>query len=293
MKLLHLLETQSEKILDRTILRPDVAKMLVRSTPRKNLSFEVALAEHCNLNCAWCNHFSPVAKPELADLEETSRDFERLSSLFQGRAQEIRLLGGEPLLHPQLPDFLKMARNAFPTANIVIVTNGILLPRQTEEFWTVCEKNQITISPTRYPVKCDYSAIEKCCRQYHVKYRNFSIMPKSLKYMFRTPLDKEGRQNEIYRFLTCPLANTCIYLSHGRLYTCPTIANVRHLNHYFGTEFEVLPEDSIDIHSAASGEEILNFLATPVPFCRYCMSKKPKHFLPWRRTKKDIFEWVE
>ena len=45
-----------------------------RHTPRTEISFEVALAEHCNLRCAGCDHFSPIAEPEFADIKEFERD---------------------------------------------------------------------------------------------------------------------------------------------------------------------------------------------------------------------------
>lgn len=66
---------------------------MIHCLSRANLSFEIALAEHCNLNCAGCDHFSPLAKPEYADLESMTRDFARLSKLFHGCAEEIHLLG--------------------------------------------------------------------------------------------------------------------------------------------------------------------------------------------------------
>ena len=109
-----------------------------RHTPRSDISFEVALAEHCNLRCAGCDHFSPIAEPEFADIKEFERDFSRLSELFNGQAQEIHLLGGEPLLNPDIVLFLQVARKSFPQAIIDITTNGLLLKQMSEEFWTAC-----------------------------------------------------------------------------------------------------------------------------------------------------------
>ena len=38
---------------------------------------EFHLADHCNLNCAGCMHFSPYADHRLADIESVRRDFVR------------------------------------------------------------------------------------------------------------------------------------------------------------------------------------------------------------------------
>lgn len=271
-----------------------VMDAMARSTPKAMLNFEVALAQHCNLNCAYCDHFSPIAEPELADFDETARDFARLSELFDGRAKEIHLLGGEPLLHPDIIRFLKMARENFPKANINIVTNGIKLPAQPEEFWLACRDNSITICPTKYPISFDYDAMEERARQYQVKYQYFGGVSEKMSRMFIfTPLDPDSKCDGTRSFLRCLHANSKIYLEHGRLYTCPVAPTAHHLNRYFGTDFELLPEDSIDIYEASSAREILEFLARPIPFCRYCMTRKTKRGVPWRRSKKDIEEWIE
>ena len=38
--------------------------------------------------------------------------------------------------------------------------------------------------------------------------------------------------------------------------------------------------------------KILEFLAKPIPFCRYCMVDKVKRGLLWETSKKDIKEWT-
>ena len=260
--------------------------------PRAQLSFEVAIAEHCNLNCRGCDHFSPLAEPELADLEETSRDFARLAELFENRINEIHLLGGEPLLHPQLTDFFEAARKYFPNAVIDMTTNGIDLLKKEDSFWESCKKNRIIIRPTKYPISLDYDAIEQKAAQFGVDYRYFGNTGTIVKTLNCFPLDLEGTQNGGRNFLLCHRANNCVYLQHGRLYTCTVAPTIGHFNKYFGTNLKLLPEDSIDIYEAQSAQEILEFLAKPIPFCRYCMVDKVKRGLLWETSKKDIKEWT-
>ena len=124
--------------------------------PYGELFFEVHLAEHCNLNCAGCNHFSPLAEPEFTDPATLDKDFARLASLFGEKMSHINLLGGEPLLHPSLNECMQIARRHFPKTRITLVTNGLLLTRQKDEFWQTCRENQITIQVTRYPIKLDF-----------------------------------------------------------------------------------------------------------------------------------------
>jgi sulfatase maturation enzyme AslB (radical SAM superfamily) len=79
----------------------------------KLLRFGVNLTEHCNLNCAYCGAFSPLAKESFYSVETFRNDCERLSRLTGGKILEVALAGGEPLLHPAVTDFLTIARSNF------------------------------------------------------------------------------------------------------------------------------------------------------------------------------------
>jgi hypothetical protein len=50
--------------------------------------------------------------------------------------------------------------------------------------------------------------------------------------------------------------------------------------------------DTVDIHKVRSGQEILEFVAKPVPFCRFCDVKRRTYDNPWRTSKREISEWV-
>lgn len=66
--------------------------------------FEIHLVEHCNLKCKACDNYSSIAEEEYLDIENFENDMKRMRELFSG-IQLIRLLGGEPLLHPNLISF--------------------------------------------------------------------------------------------------------------------------------------------------------------------------------------------
>jgi uncharacterized radical SAM superfamily Fe-S cluster-containing enzyme len=103
-------------------------KKLVKITALE--SVDIYIAEHCNLGCYSCNHFSPIAEPEFANLESVDRDLARLAELSSGNIGSIMLVGGEPLLNPELPEFMRIARQHFPKSRIQTITNGFLLLAQ-------------------------------------------------------------------------------------------------------------------------------------------------------------------
>ncbi len=80
---------------------------------RKLLRFNVDIVKHCNLNCVGCGHFSPLASIEFLSPIEFEMDCKRLAFLTEGIIERIELMGGEPLLHPRILDFMQISRHYF------------------------------------------------------------------------------------------------------------------------------------------------------------------------------------
>lgn len=142
-------------------------KQIMEHKPRNLLRFNVDLTDHCNLNCNGCGHFSPIANEKYLDPISFEKDCKRLSELTNGKVERIELMGGEPLLHPQLIDIICIARKYFE-GKITIMTNGVLLLKQSDIFWTTCRNNKIDIDMTVYPIKIDVENIKKKAEQFNV-----------------------------------------------------------------------------------------------------------------------------
>jgi sulfatase maturation enzyme AslB (radical SAM superfamily) len=127
------------------------------------------ITRHCNLNCKYCQAFSPIAEERYVDKASYVRDFTRLSELTGGKIERIHIQGGEPLLHPELLDLLRETRRLFKGSLIFLVTNGILLPKQTEYFWRTCKKENILVYVSHYPINIHYESLKKAADKYGVK----------------------------------------------------------------------------------------------------------------------------
>jgi len=260
--------------------------------PNEHLQFDVHLAEHCNVNCAGCNHFSPLAEPEFTDLSVLNKDFARLAEIFGRKVRYVNLMGGEPLLHPQINDCLRAARRHFTKSTLNVVTNGLLVSSQKEDFWQTCRENQIIIFISRYPIKLDFDKISATANKNLVELKFYGRTQEEMRNFRRVPLDLSGQQNKDLSFVMCNRANACIALNNGRLFTCQTAAYIEHFNKFFQQNLALSPNDYIDIYKAQSAEEILNFLANPIPFCRFCNLKGKLDDLGWRTSEKNMAEWV-
>jgi len=226
---------------------------------------EFHLADHCNLNCAGCMHFSPFADHRLADIESVRRDLARLKALFSN-IRHIRLMGGEPLLHPDAAAFVRLAREMFPKSKITFVTNGLkLLDAQDEAVASVLaslREQDVGLDWTLYPpLEKRKDEIIARCQESGMRLR----ISENNSFMAR--MRPEGGVSPADSFRWCRRLLYCPILDNGRIYLCAQSHYVRYYNRAAGTS--VVEDDGLDIHSA-SAREILLYLMRPSKACAYC-----------------------
>ena len=86
----------------------------------------IEITNICNLNCSFC---SKVEKPKRT---MTKEEFTHILSEIKPYTDNIYLhVKGEPLLHPNLIDFLHIAEEYDMKVNIT--TNGVLFPKKVDE----------------------------------------------------------------------------------------------------------------------------------------------------------------
>ncbi|GHV12732.1 UDP pyrophosphate phosphatase [Spirochaetia bacterium] len=254
-------------------------------------SVDICVAEHCNLGCYSCNHFSQLAEPEFADLATTERDLKRLSELSDGNIPIIYLVGGEPLLNPNLPEFMRVARNCFFKSRVQIITNGLLLLAQKDIFWESAKRYNIVMTPTKYP-GIEWEKIEKRAQEFGYKFDYVDFTNTSEKVSRKFCLDLSGNQNPKESFKQCCMAACTVALQNGRIATCSFVFNMRHFNQYFNKNIPVTESDSIDIYKVKTMQEIVDFVNNPIPLCRFCKSMGEEIVGGWRRSENAIEEWT-
>jgi len=261
--------------------------------PQTNLkSIAIHLVNHCNLKCWGCDHFAPLAEKYFESIETFEKDIKQFAKISKAELEILKLMGGEPLLHPEIIKFMEISRKYLPKTKIEIVTNAILLTSQKEEFWQACKKYNITIVITKYPLKTNYEKAQQIANLYGVNFEFYGKTGEFLKTSYHIPLKLDGNEPAEWNFKNCFHANNCIFLKKGKLYTCTVAPNIEHFNKYFGYNIPLDENDGIDIHKAKNIKEILEFLAKPIPFCKYCDVKNRTFGHPWGLSKKDFKEWT-
>ena len=262
--------------------------------PKKNLDeISIDICSSCNLNCRGCDHFSPLAEYSVYDLAQFEKDIKRLSELSNKNIGIIKLMGGEPLLNPDILQYCNIVRKFFPNTDIRIVSNGILIDKQVPEFYMKIRELNVIIEYTNYPINLNYSKFDEISERYGICIRTFSRNHETLKTSYKVPLDLNGKQDIYSNFLNCFHASNCLFLKNGKLYTCTVAPNIEYFNKYFHKNIPLSKKDGIDIYKAKNIEKVLKFLAKPIPFCKYCNVNRRTFNNKWGISNRDISEWIE
>lgn len=233
---------------------------------------EMHLSDMCNLNCRGCTHFSPLFHRVDADFASRMDDVKRLA----GKVSHImvfRLLGGEPFLNPEVGAYAEGIRKLLPWTRLDIVTNGLLVPKLSNEVLESLHYAEVVVDITEYPPTHEIvDEITKKLDDSGVKYTIGRLEGKSC---FNKPLElvPSGKYPQ-----KC-ISTGCVNLYKGKISRCPTLMYAFKLNETFGAQ---LPTEGImNLDDAPSGTVLLKKLGETVPLCAHCVENP----MPWGRCE--------
>ena len=250
------------------------------------LYLETHAADTCNLKCRGCMHFSNIAvHPNYPDLREFDRDFKRLSELFSN-IFIIRLMGGEPLLNRELGSCVKIVRHHFPAAELRIVTNGLLIPRQPDELWEVLRECHVSMDISPYPPTMQM--IGELTARLDAEHIPYGTIAEELQD-FRKSLTLTPSHDPEKAVRLCQ-SSRCHFLRNGKIAKCPLPLLICDFNNAF--HCSISSEDIFDIYKEASGIELREKLERHADMCRYCPDKAA--FIPWQKTEHNacMEDWI-
>lgn len=239
-------------------------------------TLELNITHHCNLSCRACGHLSPTLRKYNMPATKILEDLTILAEFYQ--TEHVRLLGGEPLLHPNLMDIIEAVRSSGISKRVRIVTNGVLLWRMTDSFWERVDEVHISI----YPGK-DMSAEKLDLCKDKAKSHDVDLRLLYFDY-FRESYSEIGTKDKalvqrIYN--TCLMAHQwCCYNVHeGYFFKCPESIFLPRLR----TEDDFADPfiDGIKIKDSPTfGKDLLAYLKSPEPLasCKYCLGSVGKLF---------------
>jgi len=273
----------------------------IKPRPIEEMTFEVSLADHCNLSCQMCDHYSQLSPEWFVDIDTFERDMKQMGKIFNHTIGAITLVGGEPALHKDIIKCMEITRREFPDGELILLTNGLLLLGLEDSpignIWESCKRLNFYITVTVYPIKFDYKLLEEKAKEYGIALAMSSNihadeLTKTAKIMDKHTMNL-SRDAEVTGFASCAYFNKFNVLREGRFYMCPVSAHVNIFNDHFNQSLILEETDSLDIYNVECWTEFAEFAAKRVPFCGYCDLKNWRPHSQWRSSTKEIDEYID
>jgi hypothetical protein len=251
---------------------------------------EYPVVEHCNLSCAHCDHASPLLPAQCADVDQYRRDLTSLARVLE--AEEFSLIGGEPLLHPDLLSLLRIARQSRIAQGITLVTNGTLLHTAPAEMWTLIDKVRISVYP-RAAVRFSQEELSQLCARHGVKlvWRDVDSFRQTL---LNTKIEEAAVVQRIYE--RCFIAHVwrCYTIYKGRFYKCAPAPFMSARLHLKGVTFDnhddgVAIEGNADLCGALEA-----YLSSeqPLKACSYCLGTSGAEYPHQQLNKRERIDAI-
>lgn len=270
---------------------------ILASTVRRQIkNLEMHVVHSCNLACESCSHYSNQGHKGIVSLDEAEQWMRSWSERLDPAV--FILLGGEPTIHPKLPEFVTLARKYWPQSKLRLITNGFFLHRHPTlpAVLSADRDAEIRISlhhdapeyrekvapvlkllrgwEREYGIRVDYRG---SYRQWTRRYRGFGAKMEPY---------EDGRPRRSWE--VCP-AKHCLQLFERKIWKCSPLAYLRlqdekyHLSAQWEPYLRYAP-----LEPECSEEELQSFLAREEEACCGMCPANPEKFvlplpLPGRR----------
>ena len=234
-------------------------------------ALEYSVSYHCNLRCAGCSHLSPFSQKKFPSLESFCDDIRKLSERLH--ASEMRLLGGEPLLNPEISTYIKEAKESGIADIVTITTNGLLLHKMNDDFWGNADVVSITVYPGCEPKEKSIKIFKKRASESNTR------LELNSKSVFRAtivtePHPKDWITDMIFRTCKNVHASHCHMIHEGKLYKCAVPPFLPEYLLKLERDGYDPANDAFDIHNSSNiYSDLKRFLMSQrtIDACRFCL----------------------
>lgn len=233
-------------------------------------SIEYSVAYHCNSKCSGCSHLSPFSGRCFPPVLEFSADINRLSKVLH--ADVIRLLGGEPLLNPDINQFIKIAGESGIADHVMVTTNGSLLHKMDDEFWKNVDYVLVSCYPDTW-LKENLTVLRERARFFNTKLW-FHVLETFRTTIVTKPHPKDWITGIIFR--TCRDVHLfhCHMIHEGKLYKCAVPPFLPEYLSKMQTHVYDPEHDAFDLYGAKDIFKRLKAFLTSsrtMEACRFCL----------------------
>lgn len=256
-------------------------------------AFELHVVEHCNLRCVHCCNMSPYVADKMLSLTEIEAQCRTMARYLD--VDVFKIMGGEPLLHPEMTAILGMLRETGISDTIRLFTNGLLLHRMTDDFWRALD--HLTISSySSAPVKPEHLRLaEDKAREFDVVL-NVKPVDRFSEVMAGERRESVAATQAVYE--ACWLRHRCLVVRGGVFYKCTRAAYQRDFRERLdvkGRELDALPEpgdDGVALDALDFEDRLLAYLNADqaLSACRYCHGSSGPLVAHAQLSRRDVRE---
>lgn len=239
-----------------------------------NLEYlEYHVIHGCNLKCQGCSHFSHVLKGGLKTGDNLTEELEPWTKRIN--IESFCLMGGEPLLNPNIKSLIEISRNLLPYSKINITTNGLLLENNFIDF-DLLQKNKISLIVSLHSYSKIYLEKFNLIKLKLDEWKNLGLditIRNSVQNWTKRYNEVDGQilpyydNNPKESYEIC-MSKKCKQLHQGRLWKCPTSAYSKLLDSF--QEWDLM-KNYHGISVECTEEELLCFLEKKEEnICSHC-----------------------
>ncbi|MCU0241220.1 MAG: radical SAM protein [Vicinamibacteria bacterium] len=232
-------------------------------------ALETHVVDHCNLRCVHCCTLSPHLAPWCVTPGDLAKDLAALARVL--RPQVLKITGGEPLLHPDLLEILRIARASRIADTLSLTTNGLLLPQQPAAFFASIDRLTVSLYPSA-PLPAAHLALIQARAATHGVALTLKDCARFQRLTpERAPGDLETA-HDIYD--RCWLKTRCHLIYRGCFYVCtrpPHLLQVQRLSDPDAEDLSA--SDGVPLDSPRLFARLRERLEDddPLHACRYCL----------------------
>lgn len=226
---------------------------------------EMPITTKCSLRCKECaNLIQYYDKGSFYNYRMLLSDIYKLCQIVEG-IEMLRILGGEPLMHPYLKELIMGMLKYEKVKNIQIVTNGTMLFK--DDILKVLRNKRISVDISNYgSISRNYDNLIRQLRNNNIKF----CTNKELKWTPQGDFSCRNRSQKELKKIFKNCRSDCISLLEGELHLCPRSSNGSDLH-----IFEADLSDYVNLRNYKSKRKVRELLFNllnnkSIIACNYC-----------------------
>ena len=195
------------------------------------INLEMNIVYACNLKCEYCTHLGRLMKG-LVPFNDLLTWYKTWNSKIH--PDNVRIMGGEPLLHPDLEKIIYETRAHWKSSCIELITNGLLLTKMKNDIFTAIKETETNVTISKH---FDDPYYNRMLGKGIVALKYHGIMPQLSQsnklWMKCYQINSEGvrkpyRSDPQKAWNICYVKNLCTTLLDNKLYRCPQLGCYSH-----------------------------------------------------------------